>query len=217
MIVVRNVKNSILTFGERGESAEMKDIKPIIAANLSKFRKKKGLTQAELAEKLNYSDKAVSRWERGDTMPDISVLYELCEFYGITLDILASEDASEDDLDKVYDKNSLAYRILVMLLGVSFVWMFATVVYIYSNLKDNGNYFWMAFIWAIPLTCVVLKMTGRGFITTVVKIIIDSVFLWSVITCVYLQFIKYNMWMVFLLGIPMQAIIILWVRLKKYK
>ena len=75
----------------------------------------------------------------------------------------------------------------------------------------------MAFIWAIPLTCVVLKMTGRGFITTVVKIIIDSVFLWSVITCVYLQFIKYNMWMVFLLGIPMQAIIILWVRLKKYK
>ena len=114
MIVVRNVKNSILTFGERGESAEMKDIKPIIAANLSKFRKKKGLTQAELAEKLNYSDKAVSRWERGDTMPDISVLYELCEFYGITLDILASEDASEDDLDKVYDKNSLEYRILVM-------------------------------------------------------------------------------------------------------
>jgi len=195
----------------------MKDVKPIIAANLSKFRKKKGLTQAELAEKLNYSDKAVSRWERGDTMPDISVLYELCEFYGITLDTLASEDANEDELDKVYDKNSLAYRILVMLLGVSFVWMFATVVYIYSNLKGNGNYFWMAFIWAIPLTCVILKITGRGFLTMIVNIVIESVLLWSIITCVYLQYIEYNMWMVYLLGIPMQAIIILWVRLKKYK
>ena len=63
----------------------MKDIKPTIAKNLSFFRKQSGLTQAELAEKLNYSDKAVSRWEHGDTLPDINVLYQLCDFYGIDM------------------------------------------------------------------------------------------------------------------------------------
>ena len=61
----------------------MTDIKPIIAKNLAHFRKQSGLTQAELAEKLNYSDKAVSRWEHGDTLPDINVLNQLCEFYGL--------------------------------------------------------------------------------------------------------------------------------------
>ncbi|MBQ9743820.1 MAG: helix-turn-helix transcriptional regulator [Clostridia bacterium] len=195
----------------------MKDIKPIIASNLSKFRKNRGLTQVELAEKLNYSDKAVSRWERGDTMPDISVLYELCNFYGITLDLLVTEDAEVAEPERVYDKNSMAYRILVMLLSVSFVWMFATVACIYSNLREPGTYFWMAFVWATPLTCLVLKLAGRGVINNVMKIILDSTFVWTLLACVYLQILKYNMWMVFLLGIPLQAVIILWIKLKKYK
>ena len=63
----------------------MKDIKSIVSANLSALRKQKGITQAELAEKLNYSDKAISRWEKGDTLPDLNVLGEICEFYGITV------------------------------------------------------------------------------------------------------------------------------------
>ena len=66
----------------------MKDVKPIIAENLAALRKSRGLTQAELAERLDYSDKAVSRWEHGDTLPDMNVLCDLCEFYGITLDYL---------------------------------------------------------------------------------------------------------------------------------
>ena len=77
----------------REENVKMKDIKPIVAANLATLRKENGLTQAELAEKLNYSDKAVSRWEHGDTLPDINVLMQLCEFYGITLNTLVNENA----------------------------------------------------------------------------------------------------------------------------
>ena len=66
----------------------MEDIKLIIAQNIVSLRKKHDLTQAELAEKLNYSDKAVSRWEHGDTLPDINVLYQLCDFYGIDMNTL---------------------------------------------------------------------------------------------------------------------------------
>lgn len=195
----------------------MKDIKPIIAVNLSNLRKEKGLTQAELAEKLNYSDKAVSRWERGDTLPDISVLYELCRFYNITLDDLVSEEPVVKEDEKIYDKNSMAYKIWATLLSVSIVWLAATLLFIYSNVWGNNEYFWMAFVWAVPFTCIVLKIAGRGVLNNIMKVINDSVFVWTLLASIYLQFLDYNIWMIFLLGVPVQVIIILWLRMKKYR
>ena len=70
----------------------MEDLRKIIGNNLSELRKKRGLTQLELAEKFNYTDRAVSKWENGDTLPDVEILYNLCEFYGVTLDYLTHED-----------------------------------------------------------------------------------------------------------------------------
>ena len=196
----------------------MKDIKPIIAANLSELRRKRGLTQAELAVKLNYSDKAVSRWERGDTLPDISVLYELCGFYNITLDDLVNEEAAAGgDAEKTYDKNSLAYRIWATLLSVAIVWLAATLVFIYSNVTGEEDYFWMAFVWAVPVSCLVLKITGRGIFNSVMKIVTDSCLIWSLLAGIYLQLLEYNAWMIFLLGVPVQAIIFLWLKMKKYR
>ena len=195
----------------------MKDIKPIIAANLVTLRKEKGLTQAELAEKLSYSDKAISRWERGDTLPDISVLYEICNYYNITLDMLVSDEPIIRDEEKVYTKNSLAYKIWATMLSVTFVWLAATITFIYSNVKGEGYNFWMAFVWAVPLTCIVLKIAGRNIFNTVLKIITDSVLIWSILASFYLQLLPYNIWMIFLLGIPVQTIIFLWIRMKKYR
>lgn len=195
----------------------MKDIKPIIAANLVTLRKEKGLTQAELAEKLSYSDKAISRWERGDTLPDISVLYEICNYYNITLDMLVSDEPIIREEEKVYTKNSLAYKIWATMLSVTFVWLAATITFIYSNVKGEGYNFWMAFVWAVPLTCIVLKIAGRNIFNTVLKIITDSVLIWSILASFYLQLLPYNIWMIFLLGIPVQTIIFLWIRMKKYR
>ena len=195
----------------------MKDIKPIIAANLVTLRKEKGLTQAELAEKLSYSDKAISRWERGDTLPDISMLYEICNYYNITLDMLVSDEPIIREEEKVYTKNSLAYKIWVTMLSVTFVWLTATITFIYSNVKGESYNFWMAFVWAVPLTCIVLKIAGRNIFNTVLKIIIDSVLIWSILASFYLQLLPYNIWMIFLLGFPVQTIIFLWIRMKKYR
>ena len=66
------------------------DIKLIIANNIAKFRKEAKLTQAELAEKLNYSDKAISKWERGESLPDVIILNQIAQVFGITLDSLVS-------------------------------------------------------------------------------------------------------------------------------
>ena len=102
----------------------MKDVKAIVAKNLTSLRKINGLTQAELAEKLNYSDKAVSRWEHGETMPDINVLYELCEFYGITMNDLVNEEYTADAKENGKEKSENAYRMWLGIVTASTVWLF---------------------------------------------------------------------------------------------
>ena len=67
-----------------------------IGAFLKELRKEKDLTQEDLAEKLNVSGRTVSRWETGANMPDISLLVELAEFYGVSIpEIINGERKSE--------------------------------------------------------------------------------------------------------------------------
>ena len=64
----------------------MDDWKHVVAANLVRLRKANQLTQLQLAEQLHYSDKAVSKWERGESLPDLAVMKQLADFYGIRID-----------------------------------------------------------------------------------------------------------------------------------
>ena len=75
----------------------MEDWKQIVAGNLAALRKAQGLTQLQLAEQLHYSDKAVSKWERGESMPDLAVMKQLADFYGIRIDdfLLTPEQRAE--------------------------------------------------------------------------------------------------------------------------
>ena len=66
------------------------NFKKLVAKNLSFYRKANKLTQLELAEKLNYSDKAISKWERGESLPDLYTLNVIAEFFGITINDLCS-------------------------------------------------------------------------------------------------------------------------------
>ena len=84
---------------------ENKNIREIIAKNLANLRKNKKMTQSELAEKFGYSDKAVSKWENGDTLPDVETLYKLCEFYNISLDFLINEESFENKIQYVNKMN----------------------------------------------------------------------------------------------------------------
>ena len=70
----------------------MDDLRRVLAENISELRKSNNLTQAEFAERLNYSDKAVSKWERGDSLPDVIVLKTIADMYGVGLDDMLRED-----------------------------------------------------------------------------------------------------------------------------
>lgn len=198
----------------------MKDIKPIIAKNLAYFRKENGLTQAQLAEKLNYSDKAISRWELGDTLPDINVLSQICEFYGIDLNTLTSEEVEYTaGQKKDGPAKPVVYRVCIGLLTISVVWLVAVLVFVYSGMM-RGVYEWLAFVAALPLSCLVIWVTGlKVRMNVVVKVVNNSIMVWTFLLFVYLWFLVngYNFWAFFLVGLPVQAMIILYIWVKKYR
>lgn len=195
----------------------MKDVKPIIAENLAALRKSRGLTQAELAERLDYSDKAVSRWEHGDTLPDMNVLCDLCEFYGITLDYLVRKG---DDAEKLQFKAKKGHEMKIAIamcsLAVSIVWLLATVIFVSSNIINGSNY-WEAFVWAVPISCLVILRMTRSYRNQIFSICISSVLIWTTLAAIYIQFLQYNVWMIFVIGVPAQVIIYLWHNIRASK
>ena len=192
----------------------MKDVKSIVSKNLALLRKRREITQAQLAEKFNYSDKAVCRWESGETLPDINVLYALCEFYGVTMNDLVDNDFSADDAERV-KKYERRYKVWLALLLSSCAWILATVVFALTS----GAY-WLAFVLAVPATCAVILMELRRTCRYVAKTIVLSILVWSAIAALYLHglvFLDVNAWYLFIVGAPLEAFVIQYYGVKRYK
>lgn len=193
----------------------MEDYKRIFACNISQLRKKNDITQAELGEKLHYSDKAVSKWERGECVPDIAVLIQIAAMFGVSVDYLLSEHDSAVLADNVppYKKHN---RTIIALLSVSVVFLVATVLFVIFGLLNIFpiNRLWLVFIYAIPAASVVMlvfnSMWGRGGL----NFIIITLLVWSLLFGIYYTFSFENLWMIFILGIPAQIMIFLWANLK---
>ena len=129
------------------------DIKENLAQNLTRLRKAEGLTQAELAEKLNYSDKAVSKWERGESFPDLYVIKQLADFYCVTIDALISESLLEKP-KMVQNKGKR--RFIIAMCSTGLVWLVAITCFALLKIVTNIEHTWMSFIYAIPISMIVL-------------------------------------------------------------
>ena len=122
-------------------------LRSLIAENIAYYRKQNGDTQADLAEKLNYSDKSVSKWERGDGTPDVFILTKIASLYDITVQDLLREK-------KV--PKSRSRHILIHLLSVGLVWLVMTVLFCISKIFHVlPEHAWMLFIYGIPITGIV--------------------------------------------------------------
>ena len=191
----------------------MKSIKEIVASNLVYLRKSKGLTQLELAEKLNYSDKSISKWEHGETLPDIEVLKKVADLYEVNIDYIVSDAPKEEKIKFLKKSPNRQNQIIISLLGVSFIWILSAVLFVYSQIILNTNY-WLSFAWAVPISMLVLFYFNKIWGKRIYLFIIMSIFVWSLLICIYLQFLPYNIWLVFMVGLPIQVAIILWSQLK---
>lgn len=186
----------------------MDELEAIVSSNLTALRKRRGWTQAELAEKIHYSDKSVSKWERGEALPDLKVLKTLSELYGVTVDCFLTEGAAEDPAPYMAPASKLRYQIWVTLLAVCIVWLAATALFSYS-LLNAGEGFWTAFIWAIPASAVVVAVFDRRYFRGKLSFPVASIFLWGVITAIFLQWLVYHMWALFIIGAPAQIGLVL--------
>lgn len=184
----------------------MKNIKEIIACNLQSLRKQKKLTQTEVGEAVHYSDKAVSRWEKGESLPDIETLQSLAEFFEVSIAFLCEEHSQE--ILPTSNKNQKAQKIICILLSILIVWLISLFIFFYLGNYKNFSY-WQIFIWAIPFSALLLKYFNKIWGKEKYAIPISSILIWTFITAFYCQFIKYNLWLIFFVGAPLQAVIVL--------
>ena len=119
----------------------MKELREIIGQNLTELRKQKGYTQISLAEKLNYSDKAISKWEKGTSLPSIDVLLDLANLYGVTLDYLVKEGDSKEKKLLMNDNVKRRNHILITLLSSILVWIVATTLYVFTYIPTKRTVF----------------------------------------------------------------------------
>lgn len=191
-----------------------------IGKNIAAYRRSANLTQAELAQHINYSDKSVSKWESGNGVPDVYVMMQLADLFGVTVDDLVGE----------VSKKRASYattRLIVMLLSSMLIWFIATAVFLAFQLLTHATgEWWLVFVYAVPVNAVLVIVLSATFRMRLTNFMAINVFIWGVIACTYLtSFVVSrangtptgNLWLIFLIGIPLQAANILWLCLRKVR
>ncbi len=200
----------------------MQDIKLTIAKNIIDLRKRDGITQAELAERLNYSDKAVSKWERGESVPDITVLKTIADMFSVKVDYLITAEHADASLEiPKMSKRQKRNRKLIMGMCLVLVWLIATFVFVVLQAAlPEQPLLWLSFVYAVPISLVVWLVFNSIWFNTKHNFTIISALIWSILAVVYLSLvfiIRFNVWLLFLIGIPAQIIVILWAGIRTGK
>ncbi len=198
-----------------------------IGGNIAAYRKKAGMTQAGLAEKLNYSDKAVSKWERGESIPDVLTMMQLAEQFGITVnDLLADPDelpGNPGKLEKAMTQVSekalkrKANKNVILALSSTLVWFVALLAFVVlSSFDFLAKYSCLLFFIAIPANAIVLLSLRSAWHDFRWNKALISIIVWGSLLSIYvllLTIFGFNFWKIFLLGIPGQIAIFLWFRM----
>lgn len=191
----------------------MEDMRQIIAKNISTLRTAKKMTQLELAETINYSDKAVSKWERGESLPDVITLKSIADLFGVTVDYIITEHA-EDEKPPI-SRTEHNNHIFITLIAVFGVWLIGTFIFAFSGIFEQR--LWFAFVICVPISMLVLLIFNSIWGKKIYNMFVISALMWTSLTTVYLGFRLYatfDLWTLFIIGIPAQVIIFLGFRIK---
>jgi len=193
----------------------MDELKLIFASNLIKLRTEAGYTQAELGGLLNYSDKTVSKWERGEAIPDAFVLKQISALFQVSIDdILTSHDEwkrpNNDEEELRYSRNAIA---AVTLAGI-----LTAAVLIFVIFWIVGNVEWLIFALSVPVCLITMLVfnliwwkNSRASLCLVEALVL------SIIAIIYIILRQYNPWQLFLVAIP--AALVVWIsfRIKRVR
>ena len=191
-------------------------VKDTVRENLVKLRKEHKFTQMELAEKIGYSDKAISRWETGEVNPDIETLEKLAELYGIDITVFFSPYSPEEHRKESARESQLGRKIAVWILMEVALWYAGIMVYIYSStFVVDATRSWLIFIWLLPLSFILSSIMNRMWGNAVLGIIFASLVCWSLLLAIYLNYLKFNLYLLFISGVPIQMAILLLAYMKR--
>lgn len=198
----------------------MGDIKANVAKNITELRLLNNLTQLELAEKLNYSDKTVSKWERGESTPDISVLVQIAALFGVSLDYLVKAESLDQTVLEQKQHETKYNRKVIAYISESVAWFAAIFAFILTSLiTGKATFQWLYFVYALPVVLIVKLIFNSIWFNPRNNYFIISALLWSVLATVHITFLyfKINVTLIYLLGLAGQVVIILWSFIKKPK
>ncbi|MBQ6846889.1 MAG: helix-turn-helix transcriptional regulator [Oscillospiraceae bacterium] len=180
------------------------------------------MTQFELAEKLNYSDKAISKWERGESVPDIVVLKQIADLFGVTVDWLLEEEHTKPKRSTEFLKNRFKNRSFITCISIVLVWLIAATTFVIADtFRGYGiSHYWLSFLFAVPITCIVWLVFNTLWFNKRLNFFIISLLMWSILTCIYVPLLilgSTNIRFIWVLGAIGQIIIFLWSRIKRVK
>ena len=184
----------------------------IIAENIAELRRAAKLTQAELAEKLNYSDKAVSKWERGDSIPDVLVLAEIAELFSVTVDYFLHEH-EKGEKKPVIDADKKTTRAAISLTACLSPYAVAVLMFfIFNDMYSGADWLWKIFIIPLPVVAILAIVFSSIWVKNKICVFISvSALLWSIILTAYVfVYTVKSSWLLFVIGAPLQIIIIIW-------
>ena len=201
------------------------ELKSRVGANIARLRRERGMTQAELAERINYSDKAVSKWERAESLPDVLTLLSLAEQLDTDLNTLVgmsanpeTEPVSEPESpipEKPAKKRRTADRGVIQQLSSILVWVVALFLYMVLDAFGVKN-LWLLFVLAVPANAIVLLSLRSAWKLYGMNRILISVIMWGFLVIIYLLLLvvgEVNVWRILPMGLLGQAAIILWFKM----
>ena len=194
----------------------------LLANNLAYYRKASGLTQLELAEKFNYSDKSVSKWERGEGFPDIFVLKSLADFYGITVDDFYREEHKQI----TNQGRSLRKQVYFKLLSIGIGWLVTLITFfllntLFKELHANVKFqTWLVFVYGALVSGIILLVWDFIYHHRFLKMIDTSIIIWTATLSLYLTFLvimDLNLYLIFVVAVPLQILEIIWYLFRRKK
>ncbi len=192
----------------------MVDYKRIIAKNITELRKAVPLTQAELAERLNYSDKAVSKWERGESIPDVIVLKQIADLFGVTVDYLLAEEHDNLSARQSVPFQKRKKHFIITALSCALVFLIATMFFAILGIATDLTRLWLAYVYCVPICSILLIVFNSIWFNKRLNYLFISLLVWSFLASIYLTIGNYSNWLIFIIGVPAQVIILLWASIK---
>ena len=183
-------------------------LREYFARNLSTYRKALGLTQLELAEKLNYSDKSISKWERGDGLPDLAVTVQLAEIFGLSVNDLVAEKPRRRLM-------TTRNKIIITLLSMGVAWLVATILFFLFELILPAFGAWRFYVYAIPISAIVGIVFSCIWWKKIHLFASISTLIWSLALCVMVTLSIPRISLIFIVAAVLQIFVILWLLMKK--